>query len=223
MASASAVLLVVIAATTAIPWAATRSASAFGDGLSMIDPEGPWAFSTLHHVVQLAVTLLVMVAWPGVTLRRFGLTARHWARSWAMLRPFLMWFALWIVGQTVVLALTGQDPIGFERTVRSVTGHLAFQAFVSGTCEEPLFRGLAIVVLARARLGAVAFGSVRVTTANAIATLLFVLAHVQIEHLFARLVELNDRSGPQFHDPAHRLALLCPGYDHRYFHAQQAS
>jgi len=148
-----------------------------------LDPDGTFLHITLHHVAQLAMTLAIMTAAirlvPHLSWRRFGFTFNR-------TRETLVWVAVfagvWLVIQTVggVLLVsqgTSADP-GYPIDARNVIGTLAFQLLLSGSSEEPLFRGLVMtaMLVAWARV----FYSERALGGWAVAgsTLVFMFDHV---------------------------------------------
>lgn len=162
-------------------WVADRAFPLVAD----LDPDGVFLHITIHHLVQLAITLVVMAlairAVPGQSWTRFGFT-------WKGARQSLPWVAgfamIWLliqagVGYLLVSQGTSADP-GYPLTARNVAGRLGFQLFLSGTGEEPLYRGLIMTAMLVAWSGL--FGSRRALGwAAAIgATLVFMFDHINV-------------------------------------------
>ncbi len=91
-----------------------------------------------------------------------------------------------------IVILGGKVPgFGYPLNFKNIFGYYCFQAFLSGTCEEPLFRGFAITVLAQSWKGKIRINKTDFSTAGIIAALLFALAHIsfglypfEIYHLY---------------------------------------
>ncbi len=120
--------------------------------VSALDPDDVYLYITLHHVIQLFITLVVMFIatkkWSSVTFHTFGFSANEW--RWSLKWVFLFCLAWSIVqfGVGYVLVKNGlsADP-GYPLTARNLGGMLAFQVFLSGTSEEIMFRGLVMTAL----------------------------------------------------------------------------
>lgn len=105
-----------------------------------------------------------------------------------------------------------------------MTGYLGFQMLLSGTCEEPLFRGMVMVVLARYMKGMHQIGKWEIPTTGIIATVLFMLAHIgftlspfAITH-FSVLQQFTALGlGVYYAVSFHRTgSLLCPILSHNF-------
>ncbi len=119
-----------------------------------LDPDGVFARITIHHVVQAGLALgLMWVAvsrWPGATWTGFGFTTREWRRSLRAVGLFaLVWVVVQVgVGLAIMAGGGGTADPGYPLVARNIAGVLAFQALLSGTSEEILFRGLVMTGLA---------------------------------------------------------------------------
>jgi len=166
-------LLVVI-----IPQAATWSAGRAMPMLEHFDPHGAFAWATVHHLCQLILTLAA-VPLLGMSFRQAGFNLRHRPRSWALLRGFLIYFIGFVTVGHVILYFTSPPPdFGRPLTGSSVAGELLFKALLSGTAEEPLFRGLVMMLLYRSWRGRCRCGGLWISHAGIWATALFTLAHI---------------------------------------------
>lgn len=149
-----------------------------------LDPDGVFARITIHHLVQaglaLGVMALVVSRRPGLTWVDFGFTTRQWRRS---LRA-VGWFALaWVViqvgvGAAILATGSGTADPGYPLVARNVAGVLGFQALLSGTSEEILFRGLVMTGLIALWRPVFRDGRALGWAATLGATVVFVVAHV---------------------------------------------
>ena len=147
--------------------------------VSAFDPERVFLWITIHHVLQLAFTVLVMKLVFRVDLRQWGINLNKLPES---LRIF-GWFALVYFGWVILLRLpdiiSGSAPsFSYSLTTRNMAGYLGFQFLLSGTGEEPLYRGMVITVLGKYWRGTHRIGDVEITSAGIVAAILFMLAHI---------------------------------------------
>jgi len=147
-----------------------------------IDPLGCVLWISIHHVAQLALTLLFMKIFAGKTLAEWGFNLREWRLSLRIFR----WFCLLYLVPAFFVAIfpsisSGQPPqLGYPLTTGNISGVLGFAFFGAGTCEEPLFRGLVMGLLARYWPGNLSMGTFSIPVAGLWATLIFMIAHLHI-------------------------------------------
>ncbi len=181
-------LLLVVAVTALIPWLSAVAADQLQPFEDSIDPAGAFAYVSVHHVCQLLLTLCLMRAFAGTTWSTWGFNLHEWRRSLRITG----WFCLVYLGP-VFLAnvlpylLSGDSP-RFDQplTARNIGGHLGFQFLLSGSCEEPLFRGFVVTFLAQSWIGRFRVGRATISSATLWATFFFMAGHAQISlHPFA--------------------------------------
>lgn len=166
-----AVVLIVPRASSAIAsWLAPHL---FGD---LSSPVYVWLWSSAHHTAQLLLALGLMLALHR-PLSDWGFNLRQWRLSLRLFGKFVLYFTLFVGLGHVPLILFGQPP-AFVLTPEAVMAELTFKGLLSGTSEEPLFRGFVMTVLYTAWRGKVRIGPVEVPHAGLWATGLFMLAHV---------------------------------------------
>jgi uncharacterized protein len=85
----------------------------------------------------------------GLNLDNLEVSLRHF-------RLFVLCCTGYLVIQSVVFyfAFTSPPSLGYSLSLENVLGQLGFQLLLSGTCEEPLFRGFVMVMLYPAFAGA---------------------------------------------------------------------
>jgi membrane protease YdiL (CAAX protease family) len=146
---------------------------------SHIDPDGAYAWISIHHLVQALIFLTLMFAIRRIHGTDFGF---GWGDRRTGLR-FVGIFALIFAGYTVVsmiivLVAGSFRTFLYPLTATNVVGQLAFQLLLSGPSEELIFRSFAISMLALALPGSLMKG--KVSCANICAAIIFGLAHVGI-------------------------------------------
>jgi len=153
---------------------ATLSGAWFGD----IDPDGVYLWISLHHAWQLLLTIALMVVF-NRNLRTWGFNLDNRAVSLRHLKLFVLYVTGYFVVQDLVLYFIASPVwIDFPLTLENVSGYLGFQLLLSGTCEEPLFRGFVMVMLYPAFAGSFNIKSVEIPHAGVIAAIFFALAHI---------------------------------------------
>ena len=177
-------LLAALLFVLVIPQLASQVAGSIAPRLARFDPDNAFAWLSVHHLAQIIVALVVMLAWSGSSLRRWGFNFNELKVS---LRWF-GWFALFCTLGTLVFQILPmllfrrfqpQFPLNpFPLNARNVVGSLGFQYLLSGSGEEPLFRGFVMTVLLVSWKRELRVGKIVMPVAGLWATLLFMLAHV---------------------------------------------
>jgi membrane protease YdiL (CAAX protease family) len=80
---------------------------------------------------------------------------------------------------------------GYALNAKNILGYYSFEAFLSGTCEEPLFRVFAILVLAQAWKGEFKIWKINFTVAGIMSAILFTYAHIQFNILTLKITYIN--------------------------------
>ena len=143
------------------------------------DPDGSFLYLSIHHLFQLLLTILAMMALSKRTnLKDWGFNLRNFKESWKWIGLFLLVFLA-----IEFFRIRGNLPIESEYslTTKNKLGIQFFQYLLSGLGEEPLFRGLIMVYLARNWNRVFSLGKVQVPITVLIATLLFMLAHLDFD------------------------------------------
>jgi uncharacterized protein len=147
--------------------------------LSAVDPDGAFAWISIHHIVQGLLGLLVVLTISKLHANLdYGLKTVHWWGFASYTKKFLLWFLLytaisWIIGISLGLHTAFPYPASAANTI----GYLGFQALLSGPAEEIIFRSLLI----GSALALVRNESTRAFwPINVYASLVFTLAHIGI-------------------------------------------
>jgi hypothetical protein len=182
-----------------------------------IDPDNAFAWLSVHHLIQLVLTLVLMVAWVRGSLAQWGFNLRELKAS---LRWF-GWFALFFTVGTLIFGILprvlahdvqAKFPSGpFPLNTWNVAGSLGFYYLLSGSGEEPLFRGFIMSMLLVGWKREWQLGKIVMPVAGILATLLFMLAHVGYELSPFRITQFTWQQQlfclglGLFSQPSHRL------------------
>ena len=175
-------LLITFAITWIIPYLAVFCANLLKPIVRRVDPEDVYLWISIHHAVQLALTLVLMKLVSRGELSLWGFNLHEWRRSLRIFGWFCLIYLIPVVYFNVVPDLASGTPprYGYRLTAGNIVGILGFQLLGSGTCEEPLFRGFVMTFLARSWKGTLRFGSLHFPIAGLWAALFFMAAHVEV-------------------------------------------
>jgi membrane protease YdiL (CAAX protease family) len=165
-------------AVSVIPGSASLVTNLIWPAVSFIDPGKVYLWITIHHVLQLAFTIFLMMCFRK-SFREWGFNLNELALS---LKIF-GWFALIYLGVVLVkwspAIASGTAPsLGYPLTKENMAGVLAFQMLLSGSGEEPLYRGFVMVVVGRYLKRVYRIGKLEMPASGIVATLFFMLAHI---------------------------------------------
>jgi membrane protease YdiL (CAAX protease family) len=175
-------VLIAVAAVLVIPRLAGEAqrlvAEQFGHALDRIDPNGVYIWASIHHLAQLLLTIALMLTFSR-SLASGGFNLQNRNRSLQLFGRFFIYYTAFVVaGHAALFFLAPAPAFPHPLNARNVVGELGFKLFLSGTCEEPLFRGFVMTVLYRTMTGVFRVGRIEMPYAGALATVLFMLAHV---------------------------------------------
>jgi uncharacterized protein len=171
-----------------------RVAGLFADlfDYSTIDPDGAFAWISVHHIVQAVIFLILMLAISRLSAIRFGFGWGDSRVGWSYVRLFALIFCGYTAVSLIIVFAAGTfQTLPFPLTARNIAGQLGFQLLLSGPSEELIFRAFAITMLALLVNGVVLGKDTGVGKAvftvlggelsvvNLIAAVIFGLAHVQ--------------------------------------------
>ena len=160
-----------------VPRVAGLVADAFDYG--RLDPDGAFAWISVHHIVQALIFLAIMAF---VTRRwglHFGFGWGNRQAGWKWVRIFALIFAVYVVVSLLIVWLTGTFQFfPYPLTERNVIGQIGFQLLLSGPSEELIFRAFAITLLGLWLSGGLFRG--KLSHATIIAAIIFSLAHVGV-------------------------------------------
>lgn len=182
-------VLLIAAVLLGVPRLAGQVADQFD--YSTVDPDGAFAWISVHHIVQTVIFLALMIIISKLSGIRFGFGWGDRQVGWFYVRLFAIIFTAYVVVSLIITIITGSF-LGFQYplTARNISGQLGFQLLLSGPSEELIFRAFAITMLALVVTGTIARGEAGVgkvittilggqlSVVNLIAAVIFGLAHV---------------------------------------------
>ena len=169
-------VLVALLAAFGIPPIASQLTELIYPSVSEYDPDDVFLWITVHHIIQLILTIIVMLILARGNLSVWGFNLNKFWLSVAWVVGFVV-----IFGTIEYMRLSG----GFETrdyplTQRNILGVQGFQYFLSGTGEEPLFRGLVIILFSAAMLRMTVLNTAHNVLVVAISTVIFMVAHLNV-------------------------------------------
>lgn len=164
--------------------------------LRFLDPDGSFLYISLHHLWQgglalLAIILLSRLA--RIPLTDYGFNLNDWRYAARRVLQFsLFWFLLQgSIGAAMMASGDASAAFPFPLTARNFGGYFAFQILLSGTSEEILFRALVMTpLLVHGRRAGLA-EKPNALLAAGIATLIFMLAHINVAFDPLRVTHFN--------------------------------
>jgi len=134
---------------------------------------------TIHHLLQLVFTVLVMKFVFGMNLRQWGFNLNKWRESLRIFRWFVLFYLGWSIITRLPMIVSGTVPyFGYPLTATNIAGVFGFRILLNGPAEEALFRGLVMTVLGKYWRGKVRFENFEIPSIAILATIFFMLAHI---------------------------------------------
>ncbi len=147
--------------------------------VSAIDPDKVYLWVSIHHVLVLAFTVLVMKFVFRMDFRQWGFNLNKLPESLRIFGWFARVYLVVILLTLLPNIVSGTAPsFDYSLTAKNVAGILGFQILLSGTAEEPLFRGMVMVILGKYITGMHRIGNWEIPSSGIVAAILFTLAHV---------------------------------------------
>ncbi|SDK71927.1 CPBP family intramembrane glutamic endopeptidase [Natronincola ferrireducens] len=142
-----------------------------------IDPDGAYAWISVHHIVQAFIFIMIMTFLNKFKSLEygFGWGDKEVGKKYVIL--FSLFFSIYTAGAFLTVILTKSfQQFSYPLTAVNIIGQMGFQLLLSGSSEELIFRGFAITMLALIIKDRVFNG--KVSIANIIGAVIFGLAHV---------------------------------------------
>lgn len=167
--------------------------------LLSFDPDGVFLPISLHHIWQglfAFLAILLMGRMFRIPLTEFGFNLNEWRYSVRLVLQFcLFWFFVQVVMGIFMVPSGGQSAFlaffNFPLTAWNLSGYFAFQILLSGTSEEILFRALVMTPLLVYGKRAGLADKTTALLAAGIATLIFMLMHINIAFNPLRVTQFN--------------------------------
>lgn len=163
--------------------------------VSFLDTENAFSVLCIHHVVQAAIAILLLLAYArlrNISLIGFGIKTEGFSNSLKYVVIFLISWAFIQIAASIILVKAFNQSISFPFSINVINllGYLSFQLFLSGPSEELLFRVIVIGVLSdllkklfeRAKLN---FYLISVST------LIFIFDHINFKLIPFSITHLN--------------------------------
>ena len=144
-----------------------------------IDPDGAFAWISVHHIVQALIFIIIIVVITKFKPLDFGFS---WGNK-EVGRKYVLSFTLIfgagsLVSHVITILTSSFQPFQYPLTATNIFGQMGFQLLLSGPSEELIFRAFAITMLAIVIRGRFLKG--KISYANFIAAIIFGLAHVGV-------------------------------------------
>ncbi len=146
-----------------------------------LDPDQNYMWGIIHHLAQALPVLIIMIFWPGVSMKQWGFQKGNADKGLKWVKYFtLIWAGLYVI-ITILMFLLDKSPDAYYDVSKpsNLAGELFFRFFVVGPSEEILFRSFPIVLLTMVgfdKKGDI-FGF-EINRAGIIAAVVFALAHI---------------------------------------------
>ena len=185
-----------LALTRLISEIAFLLAQPMAQSLRALDPDGSFLYISLHHLWQGLFALLVILLLARlfrIPLADFGFNLNEWRYAVRLVLQFsLFWFFFQgSIGALMMIFSDTSAAFHFPLIARNFGGYFAFQILLSGTSEEVLFRALVMTPLLVVGKKAGLTEKSNVLLAGGIATLIFMLAHINIAFNPLRVTHFN--------------------------------
>ncbi len=142
-----------------------------------IDPDGSYAWISVHHIVQALIFIFMIAAITKHKALDFGFKWGNKEVGRKYVLNFTLIFGAGSLVSHMIVILTGSfQAFPYPFTATNIFGQMGFQLLLSGPSEELIFRAFAITMLALVIRGR--FLKEKISYANIIAAIIFGLAHV---------------------------------------------
>ncbi|MFN2364200.1 MAG: hypothetical protein ABR596_07880, partial [Halarsenatibacteraceae bacterium] len=109
-----------------------------------IDPDGAFAWISIHHIVQALLLLAVMFILIRTKKYDFGFSVGDKEIGLYFVRLFAIIFTIYMVVSLIIVFVAGTfNTFPYPLTIRNILGQFGFQLFLSGPSEELVFRAFA--------------------------------------------------------------------------------
>jgi len=174
-------LIVVILATTFIPRLVSILTKQVYPFVSSLDPDNVFLYQSIRHILLLLLPIVLMKLWLTRRLGNYGFNLNDYKRS---IRIFFWFCLIYLVPVFFVNVLphiiNGKPPwFTYPVNARNIACKLSYMYLLTGTGEEPLFRGFAIILLSQSWKRVFRIWRIEISSAALIATALFMIAHIK--------------------------------------------
>lgn len=187
-------LIIVFIAITFIPRLSILLANSLNPLIQRFDKDGVFLWISIVGIFQLILTIVIMRIYFKSRLRDWGFNLDNSNKAIKIVGRFIIVFSvieisIWMIFLNNISSI--KQFIGYPLPFKNIFGYYGFETFLSGTCEEPLFRGFAILVLAQSWKGTFKIGKIDFTTAGILSAILFTYAHISFSIFPFKITYLN--------------------------------
>lgn len=187
-------LLIVFIAIQFIPGISTIFANLLNPIIHSVDNDGVFLWISVHHVFQLILTIVIMKIYFKSRLMDWGFNLDNSKNAIKIVGWFIIIFSVLEITFWMILFVSKvniEQYIGYPLSFKNILGYYGFETFLSGTCEEPLFRGFVILVLSQSWKGKFRIGKIDFTEAGILSAILFTYAHISFSIIPFKVTSLN--------------------------------
>ncbi len=142
-----------------------------------VDPDGAFAWISVHHIVQALIFLAIMLMIKKLRAVDFGFSWGNKTRGRQYVIKFTLIFGMGsLVSYIISVISQAFETFAYPLNALNIVGYLSFQLLLSGPSEELIFRAFAITLFAWVLKGRI-FGG-KLSSANLVAAVIFGMAHM---------------------------------------------
>ena len=146
--------------------------------VSALDPEQVFWPVSIRYVFQLVITGLVLKFFFRIDFRQWGFNLNESAVSLRIFGGFALVSLGWLILTSLPNIISGSVPsFNYPLTARNMAGRVGI-GLMAGVGEEPLFRGLVMIVIGRYWRGMQRIGNWNIPTSGVVAAFIFMLGHI---------------------------------------------
>jgi membrane protease YdiL (CAAX protease family) len=174
-------LIIVVLVTTLVPKFVTTLTKQVYPLASLVDPDNVILYQSIRHILMLLLSMVLMKLWLTRRLSDYGFNLHDHEGSMKIFR----WFCVIYLGpvffvKVLPCIVSGKPPwFNYPLNAGNISSRLGYLYLLSGTGEEPLFRGFAITLLSQSWKRVFRIWRIEISLAGLIATALFMIAHIQ--------------------------------------------
>lgn len=198
-------LLILFILTQLIPILSAMFTNFLNPIIHIIDNDGAFLWISVHHIFQLILTLVAMKIYFNRPLKELGFNLDNKKYIMKIIIGFIIvYLGIKVLVWMIFIINKGNVDhyFVFPASFKNILGYWSFEAFISGTCEEPLFRGLVITILLQSWKGNFRVRKMNISEVMILSAILFALAHISFSVFPFKIIQI---------DPVQLLATFLLG------------
>ena len=174
-------LTIVVLATTLIPKLVTILTKQVYPLVSSMDTDSVFLYQSIRHILMLLLPMVLMKLWLTRRLDDYGFNLNDHKSSLKIFYWFcLIYLVPVFLANVLPYIVSGRPPrFDYPLNARNIACKLSYMYLLTGTGEEPLFRGFAIVLLSQSWKRVFSIWGIEISSAGLMATALFMIAHIK--------------------------------------------